>query len=118
MNIRKNDFVKKADSIYLVKDFRKIGSKYILEYYFKTTKKPTGVLHGAGSRELYENQTEYIKKPTRNEIEIIVSKVKNKHPNFDIENSKEASNPRSNDIDEKNCIKYLKDRGYLVYKQI
>ncbi len=117
-NIKKHDFIKKADSIFLVKDFRKRGSKLVLEYFFKTTKRSTGILHGPDSREFYESQTEHIKKASKDEIETLISKIKNQHPQFDLSNIKESIEKNSNSMSEESCIQYLEDRGYLVYQQI
>lgn len=117
-NIKTGDFIKKEASIYFVKDFKKAGRKYILEYYFRSTKKTSGLLHINGSKEFYEHEVDRIKCATQEEVEILKAKINNKHPNYHFNIKQIDKKQKTNIQSERECIEFLKERGFIIYKQI
>jgi hypothetical protein len=117
-DIKEGDFIKKEASIYLIKYFNKTDKRYKLDYYFRSTKKMSGVLHINGSREIYEHDLTRIKTPTKEEIEILKNKIVKEYPDFTF-NSSWLENYQKPDIQsEKECIDFLKARGFLIFKKI
>lgn len=117
-NIKEGDFIKKEASIYLVKGFNKAERKYKLDYYFRSTKKTTGVLHINGAKEFYEHELTRLKTPTNKEVETIISKITKEHPDFIIDSPRSVKYLKTDILSEKKHIDFLKERGYLIYKQI
>ena len=115
MEINHNDFIKKGASIYLVKNFRKEDKRFILDYYFRSTIKDSGIIKSNDTRDFYEHELPSIKHPSVKEIFIIKNKIRKEFPTFHFETS---SNNNFNILTEKNCIDFLKDKGYLVFKPV
>lgn len=117
-DIKEGVFIKKEASIYLVKDFKKEGKGYKLVYFFRSTAKPTGVLHFNDSREFYEHELQRIKVPTIEEVNVLKNKIFKEHPTFHFDISTVESNQNLDSFTEKSCIEFLRERGYLVFKQV
>lgn len=116
--IKEGDFIKKEASIYLVKGFKKTERKYKLDYYFRSTKKTAGVLHINGAKEFYELDLMRFKTPTNEEIVTIINKITKEYPDFIIDSSWSVKDLKTDILSEKEHIDFLKERGYLIYKQI
>lgn len=117
-DIKNGSFVKKEASIYLVKDFIKVGSRYRLIYFFRTTKKLTGVLHSNNFREVFEFELHKIHTPTYEEIEILKTKISKEFPNFPLEIGSKSKKQDIYNLTIENCIEFLREKGYIVLKQV
>ena len=115
MDINQHDFIKKGASIYLVKNFRKEGKGFILDYYFRSTIKESGIINSNDTRDLYEHELPSIKHPSDKEIVIIKNKIRKEFPIFHFET---PSNNNINFLTEKICLDFLKEKGYLVFKPV
>lgn len=114
--IVKGIFVRKAASLYLVKKLSKTNKGFRLEYFYRSTKDKTGILHLNGYKDFYESELELFKTPTIEHIEIVKSKIKKEDPDFLITSIISEDNYETQY--ERVCIEYLKERGYLIYKPI
>lgn len=118
IEIKKYDFVKYLKNLYLVEDFHKLeNGQYRLNYLFRSIRKSNAKLHTNGFYDIYGYLAENIRKATDEEIEFLISRIKQEHPNFDISivNVNKATN--FSYLNEDDCIDYLKSKGYLIYKQ-
>jgi hypothetical protein len=119
IDINPYDFVKYFKCIYLVKKFHKTDNgHYIIEYYFRSIKKENAKLHSTNSDEIIGYLAEKIKKATTEEIRFLTSRIKTKRPNFDLSFARKETNENIQNLNEDDCITFLKNKGYLVYKQI
>jgi hypothetical protein len=117
IDINTNDFIKYLKCIYLVKDFyRAENGDYILEYYFMSIRKENAKLHTSNSYKITGYLAEKIKKATTEETKFLISRIKTESPNFDLSLAKIEANESKQDVDD--CITLLKNKGYLIYKQI
>lgn len=120
IELKQYDIVRYLKCIYLVKDFSKDErGRYILSYHFRTISNSNAKLHSQGNYELYGFHAEKIRKATKNEIRHFISRIKKEKPDFDLNSIEDVSvdEPDIN-MNEKECINFLKGKGYLVYKQI
>lgn len=120
--IKKGNYIKKEATIYLVKDFKKEGRMYILDFYFCSTKKTDGCLHINKFKRWYESELDRIKtSPSIEEVEAFRHKIKLLHPNFPIDKYPYQRGEKSVSCNEKLteelCIEYLKDRGYTISRK-
>lgn len=120
IDLKPYDIIKYFKCIYLVKDFYKNeDGRYILDYHFMTLNKGNGKLHSQNTYEIYGFHAEKIRKATEDEIKKFMSKIKDEAPDFDLNPIKCISSDETElNLDEEKCIKFLKSKGYLVYKQI
>jgi hypothetical protein len=119
IEIKEYDIVKYLKSIYLVKDFQKIDDrKYRLNYYFRSIRKDSAKLHTNESYELYGYLAEKIRKADLEEMKSLISKIKVEHPNFDLSFLKKEIKENTLDLNIEDCIKFIKSKGYIIYKQI
>lgn len=80
--IIKGIFVRKAASLYLVRELIRTKKGFRLEYFYRSTKDKAGILHLNGHKDFYESELKMIKLPTIEDIEIVKSKIKKKDPDF------------------------------------
>lgn len=119
IDIIPNDFVKYLKCIYLVKDFyRDENGQYILEYYFRSIVKKNAKLHATKTFKISNYLAEKIKGATDEETRFLISRIKTESPNFDLSFVKNGLNESKQDLNVEDCIAFLKNKGYLVYKQI
>jgi len=119
INIEPYDFVKYLKCIYLVKEFQRTDNGlYVIEYYFRSIKKENAKLHSTNSDKITGYLAEKIKKATTEEIRFLTSRIKSKKPNFDLSLARKETNENTLHLNEDDCIAFLKNKGYLVYKQI
>lgn len=119
MEIKRNDFIKYLKCTYLVKDFVKLDNGYYnLSYYFRVNRKSNSKLHFNGVYRISGYSAEKIKKTSIEETYFLVSRIKAEHPNFDLSFLNSELNQNESILNEKDCIEYLKGKGYLVFKQI
>lgn len=117
--IYKYDIVKYLKCIYLVKDFHKLeNGRYRLNYYFRTSKNDKVDLKMNDFYDFYSSDVEKIKKPTLEERNFLISRIKVKYPNFDLSFIKNVESKNIMDLNENDCIDFLKNKGYLIYKQV
>lgn len=130
-DIKRGVFIKKLTNIYLVKDFKKdISNKYKgryrIDYYFRiSTVTPTPQLHSNSFNIIDESDFNFkrIKKPTNKEIERLKSKIKQECHSFNFETlsykePKTKDQSQSDILTEEKYIDFLKEKGYLIFKQI
>lgn len=120
INLKPFDIVKYLKCIYLVKDFFKNeDGKYVLNYHFKTINKSNEKLHSHNTYELYGFHAEKLRKASKDEIIHFISRIKKEKPDFDLHSIEDVClDVTGIIINEKECIDFLKSKGYLVYKQI
>lgn len=119
IKIDRYDIIKYRKCIYLVKNFLKLeDGNYRLEYYFRSINNQIGKLKLNGFSDNSEYQFEYIKEASIEEIDLLVSKIRKEHPKFDLSSIKINSKENWLNLNEIDCIEYLKSKGYLVYKQM
>jgi hypothetical protein len=120
IDLKQYDIVRYLKCIYLVNDFFKDeDGKYILSYYFRAINNSKAKLHSQGSYELYGFHAKKIRKASNDEIRHFISRIKKEKPDFELHYSEEIYiDETSININEKECIDFLKSRGYIVYKQI
>lgn len=119
IKIQENDIVKYYKMIYLVKNFKKIDNyKYQLNYHFKTNiTKKNAKLHKNQLDEFDKYKIERIKHAEEKEREILISKIQKESPDFNLSTFEIYSENKNSELNESNCIEYLKNKGYLIYKQ-
>lgn len=125
-----NDFeiLKYRKCIYLIKNLIEtndsLHGKYQVNYYFRITFKSGSKLYNDSSEVHYEHNLKYYKNASREEIKFLINEIQNKFPEFNINNinSLDDSKTKVSSVDdfltEKDCIEFLKNRGYLIYKNI
>lgn len=118
IDIKKNDFVKYAKSIYLVKDFKNLNGRYRLSFYFRAIKKDKAKLHTNSFNEITGYSSETIKRATAEEIAFLTSKIKAKSPTFDTSFIKAEITTEKEGLNEEDCINFLKERGFIIYRQV
>jgi len=117
--IQRNDVVKYLKCLYLVKDLEKLeNGNFRLNYYFRITRKDNAKLHFNESYDISSYLLKQVKRPSTEEAEFLISRIKVEHPNFDLSFIKQNKNKIKSNLNENDCIEYLKSKGYLVYKQI
>ena len=118
--IKENDYVKYFKNIYLVKDFKELEKgRYRLSFYFRSIKKKNAKLYKDDSSKINGYLARKIKKATPEEIKFLHSRIRLKFPHLDlpsIENSEELKNRQ--ELNETDCVEFLKSKGYLVFKQL
>ena len=118
MNFKKYDVLKKGTAIYLVDSFHKFEDIYRLKYFFKTTLKLTDNLYINNSRDFHRYELKNLKQASKNDIEILFSKIKTQYPTFDLTNIPKSEDQNKDELNEDLCIEFLKNKGYLVFKQV
>jgi hypothetical protein len=120
IDLNQYDIVRYLKCIYLVKDFFKDeDGKYILNYYFRTINNSNAKLHYQDTYKLYGFHAEKIRKASSDEIRHFISRIKKEKPDFDLHTIEDVSLDETGiNINEKECVDFLKSKGYLVYKQI
>lgn len=119
IEIKENDFLKYAKSIYLVKHFKKNEfGRYNLSFYYRCIRKNNAKLYTNSFNSISGHSAETIKKATAEEIAFLTSKIKAKNPNFNTSFIKPPLNPEKWDLNGENCINFLKERGYIIYKKV
>jgi len=114
--ITKGCFIKIATMRYLVDKLVLIDNKYFLEAIFAISTRKNSKLH-----HIYLRQNPLYKYCIENRVHLMNDDEKEKfiniilkeYPYFDF---KTFSN-KDNKFSEKGCVEYLKNKGYLVYKQ-
>ena len=119
IDLKQYDIVRYLKCIYLVKDFFKDeNGRYILNYYFRTINNSNAKLHSQNTYELYGFHAKKIRKASKDEIRHFISKIKKEKPDFDLNFIEDVSLDETvGNLNEKECIDFLKRKGYLVYKQ-
>jgi len=120
IDLKQYDIVRYLKCIYLVKDFFKDeNGRYILNYHFRTINNSNAKLYSEDTYELYGFHAEKIRKATKDEIRDFITRIKKEKPDFDLKSIEDVSiGETGENINEKECIDFLKRKGYLVYKQI
>lgn len=120
IDIKQYDIVRYLKCIYLVKDFFKDeDGKYILNYHFRAINNGNAKLHPQDTYILYGFHAEKIRKASKDEIRYFISRIRKERPDFDLHSIEDVSlDETSININEKECVDFLKSKGYLVYKQI
>lgn len=115
--IKRNDFVKYLKCIYLVKDFQKLdNATFIISYYFRASRKAEAKIRINDVFNISSYNLKKIKKATSDETDFLIEKIKLEHPNFDL--SFYVATKKECFLNENECIEFLKNKGYLVYKQV
>lgn len=118
IEIKENDIVKYLKSTYLVKSFQKLeNGKYQLNYHFRTIRKENAELHKNKTDELYGFHAEKIKRADEKERKFLISRIRAEYPDFDLSKLENDSQRTKSELNEANCIEFLKNKGYLIYKQ-
>lgn len=118
-DIKEYDVVKYLKSIYLVKSFIKLENRtYQLNYYFASIHKSGAKLYNNKTKEISIFYGERINRATDKEIKFLLAKIHNIHPNFDTSNIEKSLKSETLIFNEKNCINYLKSKGYIILKQV
>ncbi len=118
IELNEYDIVKYLKSTYLVKSFRQFDNgKYQLKYHFRTIRKENAKLHKNKKDELYECDLEKIKKADEKEREFLILRILSENPDFDLSKLEKDTQKKKSELNEENCIEFLKDKGYLIYKQ-
>ncbi len=126
-DIKTGIFIKRHTNIYLVKDFtedihNKYKGKYRIEYFFRISTKtlnPKLHIEGFDTTDIYELNNGLIKKPIDEEIQKLQTLIYEMCPRFDFNTLSYKESKRN--IDEfsiENCIEFLKNKGYIVLKQV
>jgi len=120
IDLKQYDIVRYLKCIYLVKDFFKDeNGKYFLNYHFRAINKSDSKLHSQNTYEFYGFHAEKIRKASKDEIRHFISRIKKEKPDFDLSYIENISFDETGaNINEEECINFLKSKGYLVYKQI
>jgi hypothetical protein len=117
--IQRGDFVQKGSMLYLVDKLKDIGNdQFIINAFFATCirKNCQQKLHNNYVDKFSFNKHDTEKRVHRikgKEKEKLITRIINEYPDFNIE----ALTINKNELSENECIEYLKDKGYLIYKQ-
>lgn len=122
------EILKYRKCIYLIKNLiitnDSLYGKYQVNYYFRITYKSGSKLHKDSSEVHYEHNLKYYKNASQEEIKFLLNEIQNKFPEFNInsfnflDNNKTKVSSVKDFLTEEKCIEFLKDRGYLIYKNI
>lgn len=119
IKIEEFDVVKYLKSTYLVKSFQRLESgKFELCYYFRSIRKPDAKLHKDQKQDFYESHTYKIKKTNNQEKKLLIEKIRNEYPDFNLAKVISATSDTFIDLDENMCIEFLKEKGYTIYKRL
>lgn len=112
--LKEYDIVRYRQCIYLVKNFEKIDSNFHLSCYFSLCIKNKGTLTCEKISKIFHLDIKYLKPASDIDRENLISRIKLEYPNFDLS----VITGDKSDLSESVCIAYLKNKGYLVYKQM
>lgn len=102
-DIKHEDFLKYQKNIFQVKRVEKIDNyDVVIHFYYRAIKQQNGQLYKNKS---YRARINHLRFATTEEIEFLNSKIKKPG----------KINTRS--LNEEECIRFLKEKGYLIYKQ-
>ncbi len=117
LDIKENSIVKYFKCIYLVKDFKKLESgRYRISYYYRTIESEKAILHTNGQDEIFRQHIDKIRIAPQEAKDYILEKIKHNISSLSGDNKKNDLGQDSLKVEE--CIKYLKSKGYLIYKEV
>lgn len=126
-DVKKGVFIKKYTNIYLVKNFaediqNKYKGKYKIEYFFRiSTKTSNPQLHvgGVDIADELDFHFKRIKKPTYEETLQLKEKIEQECSRFNLETlSYRESRNKKEELSVEKCIEFLKNKGYIILKQV
>lgn len=125
-NFREFEILKYRKCIYLINNISSIetsiGQKFQINFYFRITFKEGSKLYKDSFDVQYSHALQYYKNADSEQRQFLIKEIGENFPDFDLKKiNSHLINQKIQKIDslnEEDCIEYLKNRGYLIYKKI
>ena len=118
--IKENDFLKYFKNLFKVKSVDKQDNgAVVINFYYRSLKQHNAKLYKDGVYKIYpEYLTEKLKRATSEEIKFLLSRIRNLNSEkIGINNINLIELKNNENLNEVECIDFLKSRGYLIYKR-